>query len=474
MKTIIHSIWALKTDLGEISNKTIEFDNEQSIIYDSVHNGTYRIETNKLYISFLCYRFEGYWGDECIFGYISKQNSLDKSECEFECKSYMSDSGERLNYEIPSKEDKVTFLIHEIYHQIRDYRVEFGDGSEMTKSRIKEWINQFHEEDRVIILEELKNIFSSRYLSRNNVLEVWDDILTKLAKAHNFEDIKSFLLNCHFIRTQQKGKSQYALLEILAVFIQDKYNISIEECGSLSKKYSIYVDDVLCTGLTFKNDIVKWSKEEFSSNKSNYEAISDGSTILICCYIFLHTKNFYKKIKQIRYEKLEKIANILRDSMWAIWIDNSINESSKLEILLPRQDLASEKILAYENEIKSKVDIYTSEKGYTTENEFYRNSNIPTKEVFFTTADNRSKIETIFLEKGIDILKNANVNNDRMRALGYSIPSHKNFGFGALCFTWRSIPNNTPLVFWYNGGGFLPLFDVRKGNESVLANIHYN
>ena len=57
------------------------------------------------------------------------------------------------------------------------------------------------------------------------------------------------------------------------------------------------------------------------------------------------------------------------------------------------------------NEIKSKVDIYTSEKGYTTENEFYRNSNIPTKEVFFTTADNRSKIETIFLEKGIDILK---------------------------------------------------------------------
>lgn len=77
---------------------------------------------------------------------------------------------------------------------------------------------------------------------------------------------------------------------------------------------------------------------------------------------FLHTKNFYKKIKQIRYEKLEKIANILRDSMWAIWIDNSINESSKLEILLPRQDLASEKILAYENEIKSKVDIYTSEK----------------------------------------------------------------------------------------------------------------
>lgn len=36
MKTIIHSIWALKTDLGEINNKTIEFDNEQSIIYYNV------------------------------------------------------------------------------------------------------------------------------------------------------------------------------------------------------------------------------------------------------------------------------------------------------------------------------------------------------------------------------------------------------------------------------------------------------
>lgn len=32
-----------------------------------------------------------------------------------------------------------------------------------------------------------------------------------------------------------------------------------------------------------------------------------------------------------------------------------------------------------------------------------------------------------------------------------------------LCFTWRNVPNNTPLVFWNPGGGFHPLFKVKRG-----------
>ena len=45
--------------------------------------------------------------------------------------------------------------------------------------------------------------------------------------------------------------------------------------------------------------------------------------------------------------------------------------------------------------------------------------------------------------------------------------SLKNFGFGALCFTWRNIPNNTPLVLWYSYGGFTPLFKVSRGVKNI-------
>ena len=76
-------------------------------------------------------------------------------------------------------------------------------------------------------------------------------------------------------------------------------------------------------------------------------------------------------------------------------------------------------------------------------------------------------MENAFLLKGIQILDNANSQIPNIRALGYSLPSSKNFGFGALCFTWRNVPNNAPLVFWYSGGGFTPLFKVtRRGNPN--------
>ena len=113
--------------------------------------------------------------------------------------------------------------------------------------------------------------------------------------------------------------------------------------------------------------------------------------------------------------------------------------------------------------------------GSTGPDEFYRPANTPDNEEFFTSPENRKVIENVFLHKGIQILDNANSQIPNIRTLGYSLPSLKDFGFGALCFTWRNVPNNAPLVFWYSGGGFTPLFNVvRRNNAAMDFNIIAN
>ena len=115
------------------------------------------------------------------------------------------------------------------------------------------------------------------------------------------------------------------------------------------------------------------------------------------------------------------------------------------------------------------VDHHTKKFKNKSPEEFYRENSLPASEAFFTSSKNRILVENAFLNKGIEIVNKTNSANKNMRSLGYSIPSAKNFGFGALCFTWRNVPNNAPLVFWYSGGGFAPFFKVTRGSQINLS-----
>ena len=54
-----------------------------------------------------------------------------------------------------------------------------------------------------------------------------------------------------------------------------------------------------------------------------------------------------------------------------------------------------------------------------------------------------------------------------LRPLGLINPQYKIFGLGTHYFTWRNIPNNAPLVYWWEvpGHKWKPLFPVaNRGN----------
>ena len=359
-------------------------------------------------------------------------------------------------------------LITSIYQTLEDYRADENRPLvRMTTDRIRNWINQFDNELRVPILTELDNIFKKRYCSKSKVKDFLDQVIQVLTKDFNFKSADEFLKNSDFLNLQPEGKSQRIMLSLFDELIQEKYGLTLANCGTTSKKYSIYIDDILCTGLTLISDIKEWSDKDFNTGKTNKQAVADGSTVLVFAYVFIHEKNYYKKKAEMRFKISDAVAN--NHKMYRLTeIENGTAQNSKIDLIYPLENGQPENVIDYKNEIVQLVDNHTQQYNRTSPEEFYRPAGLPTNEQFFTNAQNRTIVENAFLQKGIEILRNANPNNRNMRALGYSIPSLKNFGFGALCFTWRNVPNNAPLVFWYSGGGFTPLFKVTRGGNPIV------
>lgn len=93
----------------------------------------------------------------------------------------------------------------------------------------------------------------------------------------------------------------------------------------------------------------------------------------------------------------------------------------------------------------------------------FRLSTQPHEENLFSSSVARNRLEILFLTKGIEILSRVGeLKVGQIRPLGYTVKSHKTFGLGTLFFTYRNIPNNSPIVFWWGSNNWRPLFVVKN------------
>lgn len=370
------------------------------------------------------------------------------------------------------EENYMDELINSINSELGDYRAdEENPDVQMSPDKIRIWINQFNEGLRIPILTELDNIFKKRYCSKKKIKSFLEAIVKKLSEDFKFSTHQEFLRNSYFLNLQPAGKSQRIMLSLFDELIQDKYSLSLNDCGTISKRYSIYIDDILCTGLTLISDIKEWSEQIFTAKKTNGQAVADNSTTLVFAYVFIYEKNYQKKVAEMRHKISSEVSS--NHMMYRlIEIENGTALRSKIDLLYPLENGQPQNVTDYKDEIIELVDNHTIKYNKVSPEEFYRPPGQPAEEHFFSSRENRIIVENAFLEKGIEILRNANPTNKNIRALGYSIPALKNFGFGALCFTWRNVPNNAPLVFWYSGGGFTPLFKVTRG-ENPIVNFNF-
>lgn len=332
-------------------------------------------------------------------------------------------------------------LVEEIHNQIKDYRIDEGFG--ISEQRIVNWINQFSMEDREFILQEMKYAFTKVYFSKERAMSFLYGIINKLSKDFGYTEYKSFLDNANFLDLQPEGKSQKVLLELLKEVLKKDFSYEFSDLGSQSQKHNIYIDDVLCTGNTFYRNIKDWVCEE---GKQRLEKLKSKEINLTVMYMLIAEKYHKKKVGQF-YHNVDNDFRNLITTCSIYWFEN--------ERLKPVEIEQPELVTEYEAKVTKNANDYAAGR-YSYEPDFYRKEQA--LEGFYSSVDNRKRLENIFLKKGIDILNNSQVTMQNIRPLGYSLPAYKDFGIGILFFTWRNIPNNSPIVFWYAGGGFMSLF----------------
>jgi hypothetical protein len=351
-------------------------------------------------------------------------------------------------------------LIDEVFNIVKDYRER---ENKMSFGHIEKWITQFPKSDRVFLLTELKYILKKRYYSKEFISSWLEKAIVKLSKKYYFQSPIDFLKQSIFIDNQRKGISQKILLKLKNDVLINKFSFDVLNHNPSMPRYFIYLDDFLCTGNTLFRGLTNetgqkgWlNLKDYNDEPSNLHYLFTNDAKIILLYLVIHKKN---------YENYQMRLDSYFNSQWQIFdfIDECIykqvendfeNIDSKLDYLIPFKENQPINILDYSN-ILNLFNIKTPKDAG-----IFRNQNHPVDETFFTSKENRIRFENIILHQSMKIYEKVGNNNPRRRPLGYDLASHKNLGFGALCFTYYNAPFNSPLVFWYSKKNvWIPLFE---------------
>jgi hypothetical protein len=340
-------------------------------------------------------------------------------------------------------------LADQVVAIVEDYRND--DGIEMSSNRILQWANQFEPGDRAFVLEETKNILSQRYVTKSTGLKFLKLGVEKLAESYNYRSPSAFLKNTVLLDLQEEGKSQKALLEMLDDVARNHWGVNSSEFSSHSQSNYLYIDDVLCTGNTLFLDIRDWLAD------GGNQRVEEGANVIFL-YVFIHSLNFDKLRWRFRYDD-DVNSGFKYKILYMHQVENDYREvESDLDLVFPLRQNQPQAVFDYLDSIDSLSD-----------QSVFRASGKPKEEKLFSSPENRIRYENILLSEGLSILDSVSVQKENVRPLGYTLPSHKTLGFGTLSFTWRNVPNNTPLIFWYSAPDWQPLFENKRPDPPLSS-----
>lgn len=340
-------------------------------------------------------------------------------------------------------------IADQLLETIKDYRKD--DGVSLDAEHILGWANQFGD-DAAFVLNEVSHIIPQVYISKEKAKTFLEAHINELLKKFNYSTITDFLINTEFLNMQEAHKSQPAILVILENYLIEKYGESYLKYSTYPKTNFVYFDDILASGSTIGNHLVTWlNLENQKGVKNSVNVLNDNyrlSVNLFCAHTWGHSFQKFRLMKTFE-DKIDKKISWF----WFYEIQNHAKWSNQsFNIAFPTD--------AQPQNVKTYLAALTADKY---EEYAYRKIGIPDKEEFFTSSANRTIYENIILRRGIAIIDMIQGEvKPNLRPLGLINPSYKTFGLGTHFFTWRNIPNNSPLVFWWQvqGHNWQPLFPV--------------
>lgn len=333
-----------------------------------------------------------------------------------------------------------------IYNIVKDYRNE--EGIFITTQTILEWVEQFGD-DANFILMEVAHLMPKVYYSKDKVKDYLSDVIDFFQKEYKYSDWDSFLKDAEILQLQPEGKSQWVLRNLLDEIIKTKVGKCLADYALSNKKHYLYIDDILATGGTIGKDLEAWLKAE-----NHAKSLESGLITLQVAVICLHSLGWSLqkfKLGKIFGDSVAKRIIVVR----CYEVENNLMlKHPKLNAAIPVRDYVSKDIIQYYENIDASKNAHQA----------FRSKADPAKEDFFSSPEDRVRYENILLEKGLYIIHQSTELNTNVRPLGIMSPYHKMLGLGTHFITWRNIPNNCPLVFWWNvpTHNWKPLFEPHR------------
>ncbi|WP_340400003.1 hypothetical protein [Paenibacillus sp. FSL H8-0079] len=320
-----------------------------------------------------------------------------------------------------SVETEFEELINDIVSTTKDYK----NGKVMNAKHVTKWIEQFHPDIRLTILQEMSHILKKHYVSKKATA----DFMEKLLNKH--EIVGDFITNhstVHFLDIQRNGQSQKDLLELLAEVMEDKFDIKLSVCGLQPKTY-VYFDDCIFSGNTLLRDMEIWVNQNQIKNVTVH-------------FVSLAMYNGSRKYLDDKLKELFKDKNV-KFEIWRIHeFGNKAWEKVNYQCLWPTEPTVKDE---HVQNFQTYIEELRKENGRQNKFPLFRPADQFTAEALFTTKEAREVVEQAFLKHGSHIFSFRN--NDSFKPMGYSY--FLSTGFGSLFVTYRNVANNSPLVLWW-------------------------
>ena len=311
-------------------------------------------------------------------------------------------------------------LINELAEIFKDYRED--EHLNPKPKNIEMWISQFSEENQKTILEEMIHICNQRYLTEEEVNTFLKKLITNEKVTNN--EPEAFWKKVSLLQVQTDGDSQNVMVKKIQDLILSEIGVLVD-INNKDKEHFIYIDDFLFTGARLRNDLTKWF--ETAPKKSKLDIIYVG---------YYKSGHFYTSKKWMKSNN----PNEIDITFWRLLeLENNTNCQNSSHNLFP-----VEKAI-----MNSEVENYLSmQEGYKLR-DISQSKGYYCEDTIFSSETNRQVLEKEFTLAGLKINSTFHESKTKKYWKPLGISSFNGLGFGALLFTYRNCPNNTPLALWW-------------------------